>query len=120
MARASRFPGVAGAAYVLSSPLFVEAGGGRSGGLGLGVIGDEYFGFFRAPRFVRGAPPVPGQSGWAVLTEDWAGEIGSALGHPLSPGFLERFRVLHRRIYFFRKYSSIFRILFQKSFMSEV
>src|SRR5271169_1114034 len=85
-ARASRFPGVAGAAYVLSSPLFVEAGGSRSGGLGLGVIGEEYFGFFRAPRFILGAPPVPGQTGWAVLTEDWAGEIGSARGHPLSPG----------------------------------
>ena len=55
-------------------------------GLGLGVLGDEYFALFRAPRFVLGAPPAPGTLGWAVITEDWAQELGSALGHPLLPG----------------------------------
>src|SRR5208337_1956072 len=52
----------------------------------LGVIGDEYFSLFRAPRFVQGAPPRPGSSSWAVMTEEWANEISSALGHPMAPG----------------------------------
>jgi putative ABC transport system permease protein len=85
-ARASRFPGVAAVAYVLSSPILLEAGAARNSGLGLGVIGDEYFKLFRAPLFTRGAPPAQGSAGWAVLSEDWAAEIDSALGHPLSPG----------------------------------
>ena len=85
-ARVSRVPGVAATAYVLSSPLLLEAGGARSAGLGLGVIGDEYFTLFRAPRFIRGAPPASGSSGWAVLTEEWAVEIGTARGRPLAVG----------------------------------
>jgi len=85
-ARASRVPGVAATAYVLSSLLFLEAGGARSGGLGLGVIGDEYFNLFRVPLFIRCALPAPGSSGWAVLSEDWAAEIEADLGHPLVPG----------------------------------
>src|SRR5208337_5082502 len=59
-ARVSKTPGVAAVAYVLSSPLLLEAGGARTLGLGLGVIGDEYFSLFRIPRFVQGAPPQPG------------------------------------------------------------
>ncbi|MGA2378458.1 MAG: FtsX-like permease family protein [Spirochaetia bacterium] len=85
-ARVSKMPGVAAVSYVLSSPLLLEAGGSRGPGLGLGAIGDEYFALFRAPRFVLGAPPRPGSSGWAVITEEWANEISSALGHPVAPG----------------------------------
>src|SRR5208337_1864891 len=78
-ARAARMPGVAAVAYVLSSPLLLEAGGSRSPGLGLGVIGDEYFSLFQVPQFVQGAPPGHGSSGWAVITEEWAAEISAAL-----------------------------------------
>jgi putative ABC transport system permease protein len=85
-AQASKIPGIIRAAYVLSSPVLLEAGSSRGSGLGLGVIGDEYFSLFRVPKFVLGSPPAAGSSGWAVITEEWAQEIGSALGHPLAPG----------------------------------
>jgi putative ABC transport system permease protein len=85
-ARISREPGVARAAYVLSSPLLVEAGGARGTGLGLGVIGDEYFSLFSGLKFVVGAPPAPGSSGWVVLSEEWANKIEAAQGRALSPG----------------------------------
>ncbi len=79
-------PGVKSTAYVLSSPLILEVNGFKGAGLGLGAIGDEYFSFFRAPKFVAGGPPAPGRSGWAVITDEWAREIGAAQGHPLSVG----------------------------------
>lgn len=78
--RISRYPGIAGMAYVLSSPLLVEAGGARDGGLGLGVIGDEYFSLFRGLQFTLGAPPAPGSSDWVVITEEWAQKIANAQG----------------------------------------
>ena len=84
--RVARIHGVAGMAYVLSSPVLLEAGGARQGALGLGVIGDEYFSLFRGPQFVSGAPPAPGSSGWAVITVEWAQKISSAQGRPPVPG----------------------------------
>src|SRR5208283_2645347 len=69
-ARAAGVRGVAAAAYVLSSPVLLEAGSERSSGLGIGAIGDEYFSLFRAPRFILGAPPPAGSSGWAVITAE--------------------------------------------------
>jgi putative ABC transport system permease protein len=85
-ARAARVRGVAATAYVLSSPVLLEAGGARIPGLGIGAIGDEYFSLFRAPLFTVGAPPAPGSSGWAVITEECAAEIEAAQGHPLAIG----------------------------------
>ena len=85
-ARAARVRGVAATAYVLSSPVLLEEGGTRSPGLGIGAIGDEYFALFRAPLFTVGAPPAPGSSGWAVITEEWASEIQDARGRPLAVG----------------------------------
>ncbi len=84
--RAAGTPGVAATAYVLSSPVVLEEAGRHNRGLALGVIGDEYFSMFRDLAFTVGAPPPPGSSGWAVLTEEWAGEVAVALGHPLAPG----------------------------------
>jgi ABC-type lipoprotein release transport system permease subunit len=84
--RVTQVPGVESIAYVLSSPLLLEVNGTKAAGLGLGVIGDEYFSFFRAPRFIAGAPPANGSSGWAVITDEWAREISAAQGHPLSVG----------------------------------
>ena len=52
-ARIAAHPEVAGMAYVLSSPLLVEAGGARGPGLGLGVIGEEYFSLFKGAAFHR-------------------------------------------------------------------
>ena len=84
--RITRAPGVAGMAYVLTSPVLLEAGGARDGALGLGVIGNEYFSLFRGPRFISGAPPAPGASGWAVITEEWANKIAAAQGRQPVPG----------------------------------
>jgi putative ABC transport system permease protein len=84
--RVSALPGVDKIAYVLSSPLLVEAGGARDGGLGLGVIGEEYFSLFKNVQFISGQPPQPGSAGWAVLTEEWAKKIESAQGKPPVPG----------------------------------
>ena len=61
--RVSAYPGVDKIAYVLSSPLLVEAGGARDGGLGLGVIGEEYFSLFHDVKFVSGSAPVVGSAG---------------------------------------------------------
>ncbi len=94
-ARVARLPGVAGTAYVLSSPVLVEVGGVREGGLGLGVIGNEYFSLFPAPLFIQGAPPAPGSSGWAVITEEWAGKIAAAQGRLPSPGDKLQLSVFH-------------------------
>lgn len=84
--RISSTPGVTGMAYVLSSPVLLEAGTIRDPALGLGVIGDEYFSLFRGPKFIAGAPPAPGSRGWAVITEEWARKISSAQGRPAAPG----------------------------------
>jgi ABC-type lipoprotein release transport system permease subunit len=84
--RVSGFPGIVSSAYVLSSPLLLGAGAFSSSGLGLGVIGDEYFRLFRSPQFVFGSSPAPGASGWAVITEEWAREIETTLKRPLTPG----------------------------------
>jgi putative ABC transport system permease protein len=85
-ARAAGVRGVVATAYVFSSPVLLEGGGVRSPGLGIGAIGDEYFSLFQAPQFTLGAPPAPGSSGWAVITEEWASEIAASQGHPLVPG----------------------------------
>ena len=85
-ARIAAYPGVAGTAYVLSSPLLVEAGGARDTGLGLGVIGEEYFSLFHGLHFTVGAAPSPGSSGWAVITAEWASKIKAAQGHAPVPG----------------------------------
>ena len=67
-------------------PILLEAGGARDAALGLGVIGDEYFSIFRGPRFIAGRPAGPGESGWAVITEQWAQKIAEAQGHSPVPG----------------------------------
>ncbi len=85
-ARIAHEPGVLRTAYVLTSPVLVEAGGARGYGLGLGVIGDEYFSLFAGLQFAAGAPPAPGSSGWVVLTEEWAAKISAAQGHTPVPG----------------------------------
>jgi putative ABC transport system permease protein len=85
-ARIDRVPGVARTAYVLTSPLRLEMNGTRAFGLGLGVIGDEYFSLFSGLRFTRGAPPAPGSTGWVVLTEEWAAKIRAAQGRAPVPG----------------------------------
>ena len=84
--RLARYPGVAGTAYVLSSPLLVEAGGARGNGLGLGVIGVEYFSLFQGLQFTSGAAPTKDSSGWVVLTEEWAAKIQAAQGRAPIPG----------------------------------
>ena len=58
--RLAVLPGVAGLAYVLSSPILVEVGGARNVGLGLGVIGDEYFDLFPGAPIRRGRAPSAG------------------------------------------------------------
>ena len=75
--RISGLPGVAGMAYVLSSPSPPGSRRARDAALGLGVIGDEYFSLFRGPQFIVGCSPGPGDSGWAVITEEWARKIAS-------------------------------------------
>ena len=101
--RISRVPGVSRTAYVLSSPILVEAGGARDTGLGLGVIGDEYFSAFTAARFIAGAPPAPGSSGWAVITEEWAKKIAEAQGHPPVPGDRLQFTFFHNQTFTIRE-----------------
>ena len=81
-----KIPGIASLAYVLSSPLLVEAGGARSPALGLGVIGDEYFHLFTNLDFVLGGPPASGNSDWVVITEERAKEIEKAQGKPVALG----------------------------------
>ncbi len=71
-ARISKMQGVAAVSYVLSSPLLLEAGGARGPGLGLGVIGDEYFALFRAPRF---RPWLPSHAGKLRMGSDH-GRVG--------------------------------------------
>ena len=85
-ARISRHPGVARLAYVLTSPVLIEAGGARGYVMGIGAIGDEYFSLFPGLRFTAGAPPSPGSTGWVVLTEEWASKIAAAQGHAPVPG----------------------------------
>ncbi len=82
----AKLPSVASFAYVLSSPLLIEAGGSRSPGLGLGVIGEEYFRLFLNLHFVLGGPPQPGNTDWVVITEERAKEIEKAQGRPLALG----------------------------------
>ncbi len=101
--RIARLPGIAGMAYVLSSPVLLEAGGARSSALGLGVIGNEYFSLFRGPRFVAGNPPAEGQSGWAVITEEWARKILVAQGHPPVPGDKLQFSFFHNQTFTIRE-----------------
>ncbi|MFI5369332.1 MAG: ABC transporter permease, partial [Spirochaetia bacterium] len=84
--RIAREPGVERAAYVLTSPLLVEAGGARGYGLGLGAIGNEYFSLFPKLHFIVGAPPAKESSGWVVLTQEWASKIAAAQGHTVAPG----------------------------------
>jgi len=84
--RASRTPGVEASAYVLSTPVLLDAGGATATGLGIGAIAGEYFTVFRAPSFTLGAPPEPGSSAWAVITDEWASELGAARGRPVVPG----------------------------------
>ncbi|MGO8695141.1 MAG: ABC transporter permease [Rectinemataceae bacterium] len=81
-----KLPGVASLAYVLSSPLLVEAGGARSPGLGLGVMAGEYFRLFTNLDFVLGGPPASGNSDWVVITEERAKEIEKAQGKPVALG----------------------------------
>ncbi len=114
-ARAAKAPGVAAVAYVLSAPLLLEAGGVRAPGLGLGVIGDEYFSLFALPRFVQGAPPKPGSSGWAVITEEWAREISSAQGHPLAVGDKLQVSVFRNQTFAIREATLVGVIQYQPS-----
>ncbi len=85
-ARIAHEPGVQRTAYVLTSPVLVEAGGARGYGLGLGTIDDEYFSLFPRLQFTVGAPPARGSVGWVVLTEEWAAKIAAAQGHAPMPG----------------------------------
>jgi ABC-type lipoprotein release transport system permease subunit len=101
--RISGFPGVISSAYVLSSPLLLAAGTVNGSGLGLGVIGDEYFSLFRSPKFVLGSAPVPSSSGWAVITEDWAREIESALKRPLAVGETLQLSLLRNQVFTLRE-----------------
>ena len=84
--RVAREPGVERSAYVLTSPVLVEAGGARGYGLGLGAIGNEYFLLFPRLHFTTGAPPAKESTGWVVLTEEWAAKIAAAQGHAMAPG----------------------------------
>jgi len=84
--RASQTPGVEASAYVLSTPVLLDAGGVNGPGLGIGAIAGEYFKVFSAPRFTLGAPPEAGSSAWAVITDEWASELGAARGRPVVPG----------------------------------
>jgi putative ABC transport system permease protein len=101
--RIAEQPGVAGMAYVLSSPLLVEAGGARGPGLGLGVIGDEYFSLFKGLHFTIGAAPAPGSSGWAVITEEWASKIKAAQGHAPVPGEKIQLSFFHNQTFTIRE-----------------
>ena len=85
-ARIAREPGVERAAFVLTAPVLVEAGGARGYGLGLGAIGNEYFSLFPRLHFIAGAPPSRENTGWVVLTEEWASKIAAAQGHAIVPG----------------------------------
>jgi ABC-type lipoprotein release transport system permease subunit len=100
--RISGVPGVRGMAYVLSSPILVEAGGARDGALGLGVIGDEYFSIFSTPRFIAGAAPAKGSAGWAVITEAWARKIASSQGRAPVPGDTLQFSFFHDQTFTIR------------------
>ena len=96
-------PGIRGMAYVISSPVLVEAGGARDGALGLGVIGDEYFSLFRTPQFISGAPPAAGSAGWTVITEVWAHKIAAAQGHEPVPGDTLQFSFFHNQTFTIRE-----------------
>ena len=95
-------PGVREIAYVLSSPILVEAGGARDAALGLGVIADEYFPLFRGPKFIAGAPPSPDSAGWAVITEEWAHKIAAANGRDPVPGDILQFSFFHNQTFTIR------------------
>ena len=102
-ARASRIPGVEATAYVLSSLLLLDAGGATGTGLGIGTIAGEYFSVFRSPRFTLGAPPQPGDSAWAVITDEWASELGAARGRPVVPGEKLTFSVVRNQTFTIRE-----------------
>jgi putative ABC transport system permease protein len=95
-------PGVRGMAYVLSSPILVEAGGARDGALGLGVIGSEYFSLFSGLRFIAGSPPAADAAGWAVITEQWASKIAAAQGRSPTPGDTLQFSFFHNQTFTIR------------------
>jgi putative ABC transport system permease protein len=101
-ATAAKVPGVSKVAYVLSSPLLVEAGGARDGGLGLGVIGEEYFSLFSRVRFIAGGPPGADSTGWAVITEEWAKKIETAQGHAVRPGDKIQLSFFHNQTFTIR------------------
>ncbi len=101
--RVARTPGIESSAYVLSSPILVEAGGARDTGLGVGVIGDEYFTTFNTLQFIVGAPPAAGSAGWAVITEEWAQKITAAQGHPPVPGEKIQFTFFHNQTFTIRE-----------------
>ena len=101
-ARVAAIPGIDKIAYVLSSPLLVEAGGARDGGLGLGVIGEEYFSLFQHVQFITGAAPQPGSAGWAVITEEWAKKIEKAQGRPPVTGEKIQLSVFHNQTFTIR------------------
>lgn len=96
-------PGVTDMAYVLSSPVLVEAGGARDGGLGMGVIGEEYFSLFRGLHFTVGGPPKPGVTRWAVITREWASKIQSAQGHAALPGDKIQLTFFHNQTFTIRE-----------------
>jgi len=101
--RIARLRGVDAMAYVLSSPVLLEAGTVRAPVLALGVIGDEYFSLFPAPRFIIGSAPVAGRSGWVVITEEWARRIAEAQGHLPAPGDEIQFSLFHNQSFTIRE-----------------
>jgi len=84
--KAAAIHGVESSAYVLTTPLLLEADGARASGLGVGAIAGEYFSVFRQPRFVLGGPPSADAGAWAVISDVWASELAKTRGRPLAPG----------------------------------
>jgi putative ABC transport system permease protein len=99
----SHVHGVAAMAYVLSSPVLLEAGGARDTALALGVIGDEYFSIFPGPKFIQGSAPAAGSSDWVVIPEEWAQKIAAAQGRPPSTGDELQFSLFHDQTFTIRQ-----------------
>jgi putative ABC transport system permease protein len=99
----SRIRGVAGMAYVISSPVLLEVGKVRDTALALGVIGEEYFSVFPGPKFIEGSTPASGSSGWVVISDEWATRIAAALGRLPTPGDALQFSFFHDQTFTIRE-----------------
>jgi putative ABC transport system permease protein len=84
---AARLPAIAKTAEVVSGAALLQGPGGYQAKVPVfGVVAGDYFPFFPALRFVRGATPPPDGEAWILLPRSRAEEIEKAEGRALAVG----------------------------------